>query len=75
MSSSQVNFGFDPNNPTHVAISAVFNLCINGVLCYFFYQYAYKNPDLAEHGNCWAADDEDGGSLVKIGKFDNNVSE
>ena len=27
------------------------NLIINAVLAYFFYQYAYVNPDV---GECWA---------------------
>ena len=30
-----------------------FNLIINAVLAYYFYQYAYKNEDV---GECWAAD-------------------
>ena len=30
-----------------------FNLIINAVLAYYFYQYAYANPD---EGQCWAAE-------------------
>ena len=57
-----------------MCVNAIFNLVINGVLAYFFYQYAYRNPDLAEHGSCWAADGEDNGSPVKFMQWDINVS-
>ena len=43
----RVNVGYDPENSMHVAISAVFNLIVNGVMAYFFYTYGWKNPDLA----------------------------
>ena len=36
--------------------SAACSLIFNGVLCYFFYTYAYNNPDA---GECWAIDGVD----------------
>ena len=44
------------------------NLLINGVLAYFFYQYAYKNPD---QGQCWATDENHVASPVELPGYTN----
>ena len=69
----RVNVGYDPENSMHVAISAVFNLIVNGVMAYFFYTYGWKNPDLAEHDDCWAGSADYGASFERDG-FNTNVS-
>ena len=70
----EVNMVYDNENPTHAMGSACCNIVINGVLCYFMYTYAYKNPDLAEHGNCWANDDTDYGTLTNLMNDRKNIS-
>ncbi len=40
--------------------AGVCNLLINGILAYFFYQYAYANEDV---GECWAT----AGSTTPVG--------
>ena len=39
------------------------NLIINGVLAYFFYTYAYDNPD---QGQCWASDSSNTASAIEL---------
>ena len=43
-------------NPKAHASTGGCNLIINGVLAYFFYTYAYNNPD---SGECWAMEGQD----------------
>ena len=76
--STQINIGYDNENAIHIAASAITHLVINGVMSYFFYQYFEMNPDLAEHGDCWADphnDDKETGSAFEIGNYNENVSE
>ena len=62
MSSRRVQVGFDAQNPVHAGSAACCNIIFNGVMAYFFYTYAWANPDLAKHGACWANDGTDYGT-------------
>ena len=64
MSGRRINVGYDMENPAHVGCSVFCEIVVNGVMAYFFYVYAWKNPDLAKHGDCWAGDGNDNGSLI-----------
>ena len=75
----EIRIQYNDEKRSHVLTVALTGLIINGVLTYFFYTYYQKNPDLAEHGDCWADsndDSKDVGSPAesKTFGFDTNVS-
>ena len=56
------------NNPKAQGQMGAGNLIVNGVLAYFFYTYAFSNPDA---GTCWAkAGDTVGYAATKPGYSD-----
>ena len=61
-------------NPAHAGVAVFCEIAINGVLAYFFYTYAWKNPDLARHPDCWAVDNDDNGFPGKLTDDYKNVS-
>ena len=75
----EIRIQYNDDKRSHVLTTALTGLIINGVLTYFFYIYYQKNPDLAEHGDCWAdASDSDKdkglGFENKTLGYDTNVS-
>ena len=65
---------YDIDNPKHQGPTACCNLVIHSVMLYFFYTYGWKNPDLDDHGDCWAVDDKDLGLGYKFDDDYINVS-
>ena len=47
------------DNPQAAGGMGCYNLLCNGILAYFFYTYAYNNPDAATQGQCFASDSSD----------------
>ena len=75
----EIRIQYNDDKRSHVITSALTTLIINGVLLYFFYTYYFANPDLANHGDCWADSKDDGKDYgwpkeeTSLG-FDTNVS-
>ena len=44
------------------------NIIINGILAYYFYQYAFNNPD---EGSCWASSGSRMPSAIEQGGYKN----
>ena len=75
----EIRIQYNDDKRSHVITTALTGLIINGVLVYFFYTYYNNNPDLADHGDCWANSNDDSkdyglpGESTTLG-FDTNVS-